>query len=77
MGSKAPWLPTGADAMDIAIDPFVGDSGDSRPVVGSIWELELVSDVDEPDPEESESLGCTQAASSKRRTVVAIPNRMV
>lgn len=70
------FLPTGTDAMDIAIGPPVGDSGDSRPVAGSIDGLTVDSEVDELDEPDAElgALGCTQAANSKTRTAITTPN---
>lgn len=72
---SVPSSPVGAGAMDIEGLPVDG-CGDSRPVVDSIGGLELLSDVDEPDAEEPESLGCTQAANSRTRTTAAMLSRM-
>jgi hypothetical protein len=73
---ELPVLPVGAGARDSATDPCVGDTGDSRPVVGSIDGLAVDSDVDELDDEpdaELGTLGCTQAANSKTSTAITMP----
>jgi hypothetical protein len=66
---SVPLLPVGAGAMDIATGPFVGDTGASVPVAGSVGGLELTSEDGEPDAE-PESTGCTQAAIGKTRKVI-------
>ena len=69
-------LPTGGDGKDSEGLPCVGDCGDSSPVVCSIAGPVVDSEVDEPDAEELESLGCIHAANRSTRTIAAMPNRM-